>query len=151
MTLLLRVAYRVLRVWWFFTRPITVGVRILLVRDDTVLLVRHSYQNAWFLPGGGVKRNETLEQAIRREAQEECGAQLNHLQLLGIFTQFNDFKNDHVVLFLSHRFSLTGEGDIEIERVAFFPWDGLPADVSPGSLRRIQAYRRGDMPRYGAW
>ncbi|MEJ2709258.1 MAG: NUDIX domain-containing protein [Anaerolineales bacterium] len=151
MTLLLRIAYRLLRVWWFFTRPITVGVRILMVRDGSVLLVRHSYQDAWFLPGGGVKRNETLEQAIKREVQEECGAELRHLQLLGIFTQFNDFKHDHVTLFLSHEFSLTGEGDIEIERVAFFSWNDLPPDVSPGSLRRIQAYRRGDMARFGEW
>jgi ADP-ribose pyrophosphatase YjhB (NUDIX family) len=136
---------------WFLTRPVTLGVRLLPIQGDTVLLVRHSYQDAWFLPGGGVKRNETLEQAIRREAVEECGAQLEHLELLGAFTHFYEYKNDHIILFLSQKFLLAGEPDHEIERVGFFPLDLLPEDISPGSRRRIEGYQRGDLPAYGIW
>jgi len=148
---LLRLAYRAMQLTWFLTRPITLGVRLLPIEGDTVLLVRHSYQNAWFLPGGGVKRNETLEQAIRREAAEECGAQLEHLELLGAFTHFYEYKNDHIILFLSKKFRLAGRPDHEIEQVAFFPLDGLPEDTSPGSRRRIEEYQRGDLPAYGSW
>lgn len=39
--------YRASKLWWRLTRPITVGVRIFLVQDNRVLLVRHTYQNAW--------------------------------------------------------------------------------------------------------
>jgi 8-oxo-dGTP pyrophosphatase MutT (NUDIX family) len=149
--LLLRLAYRVLQLYWFLARPVTLGVRLLPIQGDSVLLVRHSYQDAWFLPGGGVKRGETLEQAIRREAQEECGAQVEELEILGAYTHFYEYKNDHIILFLSRNFQLTGEHDHEVERVAFFPFDRLPMDVSPGSRRRIEEYRRGDLVAFGPW
>ena len=76
MKTLLRMGYRMLRIYWFFRRPVTVGVRVVLIRAGTVLLVRHTYQDAWYLPGGGVKGGERLDQAIRREAQEEAGVSL---------------------------------------------------------------------------
>jgi ADP-ribose pyrophosphatase YjhB (NUDIX family) len=149
--LLLRLAYRALQLRWFLTRPVTLGVRVLLIQGDSVLLVRHSYQDAWFLPGGGVKRGETLEGAIRREAAEECGAQLEHLEILGAFTHFYEFKNDHIILFLSRDFRLAGSPDHEIEQASFFPLDCLPEDISPGSHRRIEDFRRGAFPAHGLW
>jgi 8-oxo-dGTP pyrophosphatase MutT (NUDIX family) len=146
-----KLAYGLLRISWFFTRPVTLGVRILLIREQRVLLVRHTYQDAWFIPGGMVKRGETLEQAIRREVQEECGAQLQNLQLFGAYTNFMDYKSDHVVVFLSTAFEVVGTKDWEIERVAFFPLDHLPEDISPGCLHRIEEYSQGRPPGYGKW
>jgi ADP-ribose pyrophosphatase YjhB (NUDIX family) len=151
MKTLLRLAYRMQQLRSFLTRPVTLGVRLVPIRDQSVLLVRHSYQDAWFLPGGGVKRGETLEQAIRREAAEECGADLKHLELLGAFSHFYEYKYDHIVLFLSKDFTLAGQPDYEIEQMDFFPWDQLPADTSPGSRRRVEEYRQGKLPGCGVW
>ncbi|MDQ0343857.1 8-oxo-dGTP pyrophosphatase MutT (NUDIX family) [Lederbergia wuyishanensis] len=47
-----------------------------MIQDEKVLLVKHTYQNHWYLPGGGVEKSETLERAIRRECKEEIGADL---------------------------------------------------------------------------
>ncbi|MGH2524933.1 MAG: NUDIX domain-containing protein, partial [Anaerolineales bacterium] len=69
--LLYTLAYKADRVRCFFMRPLTVGVKLLLVREGAILLVRHSYKPGWHLPGGGVKKGETLEQAARRETREE--------------------------------------------------------------------------------
>jgi ADP-ribose pyrophosphatase YjhB (NUDIX family) len=151
MRILLKLAYRLLLGFWFLFRPVTLGVRLLAIQADRVLLVRHSYQNAWFLPGGGVKRGETLEQAIRREAGEECGAVLSHLELLGAYSQFGEYKSDHTILFLSRDLDLVGRPDAEIERLAFFPLDRLPPDLSPGSRRRIEEYVQGQVVRFGEW
>jgi 8-oxo-dGTP pyrophosphatase MutT (NUDIX family) len=151
MKTLLRVAYRIMRVFWFFRRPLTVGVRILLIRGDAVLLVRHTYQDAWYFPGGGVKRGERLDQAIRREAAEEAGVILGALTLFGAYTSFTEFKNDHIIVFISDAFSLTGKSDREIERVQFFPLNTLPHDLSPGCFRRIQEYQAGKLGEFGAW
>ena len=151
MKILLKAAYNALKISWFFTRPVTVGVRVMMVRDGQVVLVRHTYQDAWFMPGGGVKRGESLEQAARREAREECGAKLGALRLVGAFSQFDDYKSDHLALFFCTDFTMTGKGDFEIERTEMFPLDQLPDDISSGVKRRIEEYRRGETVRQGMW
>jgi len=148
---LLKLAYRSMRVYWFFARPVTLGVRVLMIRDGHVLLVRHTYQDAWYLPGGGVKRGETLEQAVRREAWEEAGARLAEISLWGAYSQYFDYKSDHVMCFICTDFQLGGESDFEIERCGLFPLDRLPAGTNPGSRRRIEEYRRGRRREFGPW
>ena len=76
MNVITRLLHRINRLRWRITKPITVGVRLLLVRERTVLLVKHTYHRRWYLPGGGVCKGETLEDAARREAAEELGATL---------------------------------------------------------------------------
>ncbi len=122
------------------TRPITLGVMVLFVKERRVLLVKHTYQDLWYLVGGGVKRNETLEAAAMREAREEVGAKPVKLQFFGIYTSFNEGKSNHIVVFYCADFTLTGETDREIESFKFFEFDNLPKDISPGTKRRICEY-----------
>jgi len=125
-------------------RPVTVGVRLLLLREGKTLLVQHTYQRHWYLPGGKVERGETLEQAARREANEELGATLGTLRLFGVYTNFYEGRSDHVVVFLCDDLTLTGETDREIERFAWFSLGQLPEGVSPGSRHRIAEYAHWD-------
>lgn len=144
--------YVLIRLYWRILRPITLGVRLVLVQDGKVLLVRHTYQSGWFLPGGGIKRNETLEDAARREAREEVGAELGMLRLLGIYTNFLEYKSDHVVVFACEDFTLTGKTDGEIEAWQFFPLGSLPDDLAAGHRRRIGEYLAGmDASQSGIW
>lgn len=89
-TRLRRLAYRagfpVMRVWWFVVRPDTHGVKLVLWRDGEVLFVRHTYGNrqVWELPGGGRRRGESAEDAVRREAREELGLDLQAQSLIGV-------------------------------------------------------------------
>ncbi len=138
-----RLFYKLSRLRWYLTRPITLGVRLILLREGEVLLVQHTYQSSWYLPGGGVEKGENLEQAARREAGEELGARLGDLRLFGIYTNFYDYKNDHVVVFLCDDFELAGTIDREIEAWSFFALDTLPEGLSPGSGRRLEEYCRG--------
>ena len=143
MNWLARWRYKIANAWWWLTRPVTVGVRLIPVRDGRVLLVKHTYQDSWYLPGGMVERGETLEEAIRREAAEELGATLGTLRLFGVYTNFFQYKSDHVAVFVCEDFTLTGDTDREIERFDFFALDALPPDTSPGSRRRISEYLEG--------
>jgi 8-oxo-dGTP pyrophosphatase MutT (NUDIX family) len=115
-------------------------------------LVKHTYQSHWYLPGGGVNKGETIEEAARREADEELGAELGDLHLVGVYTNFYENKDDHVIVFSCDAFTLTGQTDHEIERFDFFRIDDLPDNVSPGSLKRIQEYTDGNgLPTVGQW
>ena len=150
--LLLHFLYKIYKIIFFFTRPVIIGVRVMLIRDGQILLVKHSYQDGWLIPGGGIKRKETEEQAARRECREEIGAEVSKMELVGVFTNFSEFKNDHIVLFKSDDFTIYPKADIEIEHAEFFKMNDLPADMMPGSQRRIEDYlHERPIPWDGIW
>lgn len=149
-TFLLHLAYRLYHIRWWITRPIIMGVRIMLVRDGQVIMVRHTYQNYWFFPGGSLKRNETLAQAAKREAFEEVGAVVHgEPWLMGVYLYQAGHKSDHIALFVSEDFTLTAEATDrwEIAAWSFFPMDALPADQWPGSRERVEEYLGGALER----
>ncbi len=143
MNLKYRVLYLLARCYWRIFRPLTLGVKLMLIKDDSIWLVQHSYQQGWFLPGGGVKRNEVLETAVRREAHEELGAELGDVHLFGVYTNASQHKNDHVVVFECHDFTVGQADKGEIRAVQQFPLRQLPSDVSRGTRHRIEEYLAG--------
>jgi 8-oxo-dGTP pyrophosphatase MutT (NUDIX family) len=148
----LTLLYKIYIMRWWFTRSITVGVRLLLIKDGQVVLVKHTYQEGWYLVGGGIKQNETPEEAGRREAREEAGAQLGSMTLFGIFTQYIENRSDHIIVFVCNDFTLVPVKDFEIESVQLFPVDKLPEDIRPACKRRIEEYLSGQVTlRAGFW
>lgn len=147
-----RILYFCYRVYCFLFRPIRVGVRVMMLNGDQVLLVRQTYLPGWFMPGGGLKRGETLEQAARREAYEETGARLGKLELVGAYTSFEDFKTDHNIVFLCRDFTLNGKSDSEIAEMRFFELDHLPDGLCPGHRQRLEEIRTAkEYPQFGEW
>jgi len=152
MTLVLRILYWLRKIYQFIARPINLGVRVMLIQDGKVLLVKHVYQDGWFMPGGGMKRKETLEQSARRECYEEVGVEMRNIELFGIFSNFAEWKSDHITLFLSEDFTMTDKKDSEIAEKKFFPLDDLPTSLGSGHRRRLQEYQRGiRQTQYGEW
>jgi ADP-ribose pyrophosphatase YjhB (NUDIX family) len=151
MNFFIKYLYQASRMLWLAFKPLSVGVRLMMVRDGQVVLVKHVYEPYWYIPGGAVENGETLEEAVRREAQEEVGADLQDLTLFGVYTNNERGKSDHIVVFLTQAFKLTCKGDEEIESCRFFSLDSLPENVSPGSFNRIQEYRNRQDRSYGTW
>jgi ADP-ribose pyrophosphatase YjhB (NUDIX family) len=152
MNLLRKALYQAARVYWMIFKPLTLGVQVMMLRGDAVLLVKHTYQPNWHFPGGMVERGETLEQAARREAREEVGAELGKLTLIGVFTNFAQGKSDHVTVFACTEFSISPTTNPEIEQWALFGPTELPPSVSPATRRRTEAFLKGEREvAFGAW
>lgn len=148
----LKLLYLAYKIFCFIFRPVRTGVRVILLQGNEVMLVRHTYVPGWFMPGGGLKRNETLDQAARREAYEETGAELKELTLMGVFTSFIQWKTDHAIVFLCRDFNITGKSDSEIAEMRLFALDELPADIFPSHRRLLESYRSGHIPaNFGEW
>ncbi len=84
-----------------WSRGLTLGVRG-LVRDGEgrVLLLRHTYTPGWHMPGGGVERGETAEQALARELVEEAGVEIvGRARLVSLHDHNAEHRNDHVALY----------------------------------------------------
>ncbi len=146
-----KLLYKLCKAYWKITKPITVGVRVILVDNGNVLLVKHTYQEYWYLPGGGVKKGERLDQAIQREMQEELGGELGSFKLFGTYSNFFEHKNDHIVIFFSDNFTISGETDNEIEQYQWFDLNNLPSNISPGTKRRIKEYMDNSFGVCGEW
>jgi len=84
----------VFRAWFRMSRPMTLGVRVIVENEKgEVLLVRHTYVEGLLLPGGGVERGEPSEEALVRELVEEAGVEMVEPQkLLGIFFKSLRFR-----------------------------------------------------------
>jgi 8-oxo-dGTP pyrophosphatase MutT (NUDIX family) len=114
-------AYPLLLSLWFIFRPHTYGAKVVIVRDGKVLLVKHSYgSRVWCFPGGGKKRWETLEETAIREAKEEVGLTLVGLRFIGSFVSQNEYKHDHVHVFLAH--APEGSVVIDQEEIVDYEW-----------------------------
>ncbi len=50
-----------------------VAIRVLIVQDGKVLLVKESSDGWWAIPGGGVGHGESIELSLTREVEEELG------------------------------------------------------------------------------
>ena len=65
-----------------------VGVGACVFKDDEVLLVKRGkppLARTWSLPGGGVKPSENLKDAVIREVKEECGIDIEVIDLIKEF------------------------------------------------------------------
>ena len=68
--------------WRRLVRPHSHGALVAIWCERELLLVETSYRRCWSLPGGGIERGETAQQAAVRELTEEVGLRVRADQLL---------------------------------------------------------------------
>ena len=94
-----RLGFPVARIWWRLTRPRHQGVVVAIYVGPDLLLVRHSYRAGWHLPGGGVRRDETPEEAARQELAEEIGLTAAALFPVGVASANCDGRRNQAHFF----------------------------------------------------
>ncbi len=123
------------------TRGMTLGVRGCCIdAEGRVFLVRHSYMPGWYLPGGGVERDETALVALGRELDEEAGIRLaTEPELFGVYYNRRQ-RRDHVLVFVSRDFSRPsppGLSESRDRRGRLLQPVGPSDAVTPATRRRL--------------
>jgi 8-oxo-dGTP diphosphatase len=85
------------------------------------------YAGYWEFPGGKFEPGETLEQALRRELQEELGI---HIGAVHPWQQ-EIFDYPHALVRLHFCKVYDWQGDFEMREGQAMAWQALPVDVAP--------------------
>ena len=130
-------AHTLMRASWKVRKPRSLGVRVIATYEGRVILVRHHYgDRRWMLPGGGIKRRESIHECMRRELCEETGLDVGELandaKIAGVFESTAENKHDVVIV---PRLELMSEPTLvashEIAEVLLASLTDLPDDLSP--------------------
>ena len=105
-------------------------VRVIVYRDDgDILLVKNRFsRQKWALPGGGVNRNESYEQAAVREVLEEIGLKIHNLRYLGKANSHESYAKFSVRVFVAHASDYDIKCNFEIMEARWLNMNYLPEE-----------------------
>ena len=112
-------------------KVVDVAVGVLIQPDGQFLLTSRPpgkvYEGYWEFPGGKLESGESVEQALRRELQEEIG-----IRIAAVFpwkVEMVDYPHALVRLNFCKVFDWTGE--LQMHEGQAFAWQTLPVTVQP--------------------
>lgn len=141
MYFLRRTLWYIITFWYASVRKRTIGARGLVVKDDQILLITHTYQKGWCTIGGGVNRGESPLKAVVRELYEEAGVISEGTpQLFGIYHNTNEHRDDYVALYVVTDFTIQDVKSSEIAEKRWFSLYNLPEGTTSSTKRRIEEY-----------
>ena len=131
-------------------------VRAAVFRDDSILLVRETADNAWAMPGGWAEVDELPSRAVEREVREESGYEVRAERLIylhdsAIHRPCNRAYHTYTIFFLCKLLGGQPATSIETAEVGFFPEDALPQlsrsrNTEAELARAFAAHRNPDAP-----
>lgn len=130
---------------------VSVGVGAIVVDEGgRILLIRRgeaarNEQGLWACPGGALAYGETLAEAIRREAWEECGIEIAVLCQLGAFDHLlSDGEQWVSIAYLAQ--VVAGSPSVREPKkcsdCGWFALDALPEPLSPLTLVQPATFNR---------
>ncbi len=113
-------------------RPVVdVAVGVLIRPDGQFLLTSRPpgkvYEGYWEFPGGKLEAGESVEQALRRELQEEIGITIGAAHPWRV--EMVDYP--HALVRLNFCKVVDWTGELHMKEGQRFAWQGLPVQVQP--------------------
>ena len=131
--------------------PTVLGVAALVEDGEgRVLLVRHTYNPGWRLPGGGVNRGEPPDQAALRELREEVGLEGGSASFVSLHTRRAGWATSVVTLYHVTGAIVRFRPNLEIREICFADPRRPPDGATPATLRRL-AELTGQAPLSPYW
>lgn len=110
---------------------VDVAVGVLVQSDGAFLLtsrpVGKVYAGYWEFPGGKLEAGESVEQALKRELQEELGIEIAAAHPWNV--EMVDYPHALVRLHFCKVFDWTGA--LQMRELQSFSWEQLPVQVQP--------------------
>lgn len=111
-----------------------VVVHAIVEQEGKILLEKRAQHlteaGKWCLPGGYVNRNETAQQAVLRELREETGWTGEVMDMLRVNAnpeRRHEPRQDIGLDFIVKPLEKVGDGDLEVDKMMWFPLDALPS------------------------
>lgn len=113
------------------TTPARAVMGIVFSADrTTILLIQRCDVPVWVLPGGGVERTESPEEAVVRELEEETGFIVRVTRLIGEYTPINRLTR-HTFFYECQIVAGVATTSAESRAVRFFALQALPKLIPP--------------------
>ena len=124
---------------------VDVAVGVLIRPNGDFLLTTRPpgkvYEGYWEFPGGKLEAGETVEQALRRELQEEIGITIAAVYPWRV--ELVDYP--HALVRLNFCKVLAWTGELQMHEGQTFAWQSLPVQVTPvlpGTLPVLEWFTR---------
>lgn len=131
-------------------RPIILpGSVVIILNDQSEVLLQKRHDGSWGLPGGLMDLGESFEEVAKREVFEETGLVVENLKLLNVFSgskyylkvpNGDELYSVTAVYYTKH---VSGEMKIdysESEKMQYFPMNHLPIELTDEYREFIEQY-----------
>lgn len=78
----------------------SLAVDVLIEMNGRLVLIKRKdepFKGSWAIPGGFVEHGETVEEAARREAEEETGLKVELTDIIGVFSEPDRDPRGHII------------------------------------------------------
>lgn len=100
-------------------KPIQVSAKAIVLTGDDVLLLKQS-DDTWDLPGGGIRKGESVKSGLRREIREETGLDVAPQALLRTTLTRRRKRREKLILsFLCHADATEQPIQLSPEHIAY--------------------------------